>query len=309
MWNSTCFIVIFIKCTVQYVCSLLVSALRAWVGGTSALAFIQWIQSKPLDFVSTACCPLNWSGSQTIHSNSLVPMNCSEDINFHFFFFSLPFKKSHSIAITCVMCSALRGKWHLYRNWLSGLADVVIITSVCVCNEAASPRVGIRGQSSLYAVCRAPRQKHCWAVKHSVTKTTCSRVYDRQTQAASGAPHRESLPHHQGFHFDSYATHVQHCAFYTNQETEIRNRLTPRQKTLQQMDGWWERSKECVWFVTISEPTIWLFASELFYSTDAYGDVHLTRWNASSAANRTKTLAERSISHTSNSVSLEKVTI
>lgn len=79
----------------------------------------------------------------------------------------------------------------------------------CVYNEADSSRVGIRGQSSLYAVCRAPRQKHCWAVKHSVTKTTCSRVVDRQTQTASAAPHQELVPYHRrlrGLLFDSSAT-------------------------------------------------------------------------------------------------------
>lgn len=82
---------------------------------------------------------------------------------------------------------------------------------VCVCayNEADSSRVGITGQSSLYAVCWAPRQKHCWAVKHSVTKTTCSRVEDGQTQTASAAPHQDLVPYHQGLKellFDSSAT-------------------------------------------------------------------------------------------------------
>lgn len=80
---------------------------------------------------------------------------------------------------------------------------------VCVYNEADSSRVGIRGQSSLYAVCRAPRQKHCWAVKHSVTKTTCSRVEDRQTQAASAAPHQELVPYHRGLR-GSFLPPMQH---------------------------------------------------------------------------------------------------
>lgn len=61
-------------------------------------------------------------------------------------------------------------------------------------HEADSSRVGITGQSSLYAVCWAPRQKHCWAVKQSVTETTCSRVEDGQTQTTSAAPHQESVP-------------------------------------------------------------------------------------------------------------------
>lgn len=80
----------------------------------------------------------------------------------------------------------------------------------CVYNEADSSRVGIGGQSSLYAVCRAPRQKHCWAVKHSVTKTTCSWVVDRQTQAASAAPHQEFVPYHRGLWGAPFPTPVQH---------------------------------------------------------------------------------------------------
>lgn len=94
------------------------------------------------------------------------------------------------------------------------------------CIGADSSRVGIRGQSSLYAVCRAARQKHCWAVKHSVTKTTCSRVEDRQTQAVSAATHQELVPYHQGLR-GSFSTLVQHscstfCILYisgnSNQE-------------------------------------------------------------------------------------------
>lgn len=85
---------------------------------------------------------------------------------------------------------------------MSLVASLMSSSSLCVCvwarSEADSSRVGIRGQSSLYAVCWAPRQKHCWAVKQSVTKTTCSRVEDRQTQAASAAPHQELVPYHQG---------------------------------------------------------------------------------------------------------------
>lgn len=94
---------------------------------------------------------------------------------------------------------------------MSSSPCVRVCTCECVCvyNEADSSRVGIRGQSSLYAVCWAPRQKHCWAVKHSVTQTTCSRVEDRQTQTASAAPHQELVPYHQGLKgllFDSNAT-------------------------------------------------------------------------------------------------------
>lgn len=97
---------------------------------------------------------------------------------------------------------------------------------VCVYNEADSSRVGIRGQSSLYAVCRAPRQKHCWAVKHSVTKTTCSRVEDRQTQAGSAAPHQELVPYHQGLR-GSFLTRMQHsrstwCIFYLSEKLKSR---------------------------------------------------------------------------------------
>lgn len=123
------------------------------------------------------------------------------------------------------------GKLPLYQNWLNWLAVVIMSwMHVCVCVrtlKAGSPRVGIKGQSSLYAVCRAPRQKRCRAVKHSVTKTTCFRVYNRQTQAASAVPHQELVLYHQGLHFNSSATPVQHCAFYRNQENTIKNTLPP----------------------------------------------------------------------------------
>lgn len=114
---------------------------------------------------------------------------------------------------------------------------------VRVCAEAGSSRVGIRGQSSLYAVCWAPRQKHCWAVKHSVTETTCSRVYDRQTQAASASLYQELVPYHRGLG-GSILTPVQHsclalCVLYAsgnwNQEQTVLGKK--KKKVVQERKG------------------------------------------------------------------------
>lgn len=98
------------------------------------------------------------------------------------------FKKWYRMPVHALY-STVRGKLHLHQIGSIGLllssSEMNACVCVCVCApKAASPRVGIRGQSSLYAVCRAPRQKRCRAVKHSVTKTTCFRVYNIQTQAS-----------------------------------------------------------------------------------------------------------------------------
>lgn len=140
------------------------------------------------------------------------------------------------------------GKYYFYQHCLIGLADVIITLHVgvrargCTYREADSSRVGITGQSSLYAVCWAPRQKHCWAVKQPVTETTCSRVEDGQTQTASAAPHQESVPPSsrglRGLLFDSNATlsfDMEH--FYMYRGTQIRNRLSPTRMLQDDEDG------------------------------------------------------------------------
>lgn len=120
------------------------------------------------------------------------------------------------------------------------LADVIITQRVHVCTMRRTlPVWASGGQSSLYAVCRAPRQKHCWAVKHSVTKTTCSWVVDRQTQTASAAPHQEFVPYHRGlwgllFWLQSN-TLLRHDAFYTYLETQIGTRLLSDNNTFRRI--------------------------------------------------------------------------
>lgn len=144
----------------------------------------------------------------------------------------------------------LEGKYYFYQHWLIGLADVIITSCVRARGrahcEADSSRVGITGQSSLYAVCWAPRQKHCCAVKQPVTETTCSRVEDGQTQTASAAPHQESVPPSsrglRGLLFDSSATlsfDMEH--FYMYQGTQIRNSLSLTRMLQDDEDGCWVR--------------------------------------------------------------------
>lgn len=140
----------------------------------------------------------------------------------------------------------LEGKYCFYQHWLIGPADVIITLRLCaharVRCKADSSRVGITGQSSLYAVCWAPRQKHCWAVKQPVTETTCSRVEDGQTQTASAAPHQESVPPSsrglRGLLFDSNATlsfDMEH--FYMYKGAQIRNSLSLTRMLQDDEDG------------------------------------------------------------------------
>lgn len=127
-------------------------------------------------------------------------------------------------------CSGQKGKMVPLSARAHCLADVIITPRVHVCTMRRTlPVWASGGQSSLYAVCRAPRQKHCWAVKHWVTKTTCSWVVDRQTQTASAAPRQEFVPYHPGpwglLYWLHCNTRLRHDAFYTYLETQIRTRL------------------------------------------------------------------------------------
>lgn len=137
-------------------------------------------------------------------------------------------------------CSGQKGKMVPLSARAHCLADVIITQRVHVCTMRRTlPVWASGGQSSLYAVCRAPRQKHCWAVKHSVTKTTCSWVVDRQTQTASAAPHQEFVPYHRGlwgllFWLQSN-TLLRHDAFYTYLETQIGTRLLSDNNTFRRI--------------------------------------------------------------------------